>query len=142
MTHRRSPSESAENQERDLFRARLDEMIDMSHPLVRVSRAMPWNTLIESVGESFPLVPAGSGRRPLPARLVLGLLYLKHAYDLYDKAVCARWLENPYYQYFCGEVFFQTQLPCDPSSLTRYRKGSAGSGLNGTYLVDKALIQK
>ena len=44
----------------------------------------------------------GPGRRPLPARLVLGLLYLKHAYDLSDEAVCARWLENPYYQYFCG----------------------------------------
>ena len=70
----------------------------------------------------------GPGRRPLPARLVLGLLYLKHAYDLSDEAVCARWLENPYYQYFCGEVFFQTRLPCDPSSLTRYRKrlGEAG----------------
>ena len=128
MAHRRSPAEGAENQERDLFRARLDEMIDMSHPLVRVSQAMPWETLIDSVGESLPLVPAGPGRRPLPARLVLGLLYLKHASDLSDEAVCARWLENPYYQYFCGEVFFQTRLPCDPSSLTRYRKrlGEAG----------------
>ena len=128
MTHRRCPAEGHENQERDLFRARLDEMIDMSHPLVRVSEAMPWETLIESVGESLPLVPVGPGRRPLPARLVLGLLYLKHAYDLSDEAVCARWLENPYYQYFCGEVFFQTQLPFDPSSLTRYRKrlGEAG----------------
>jgi len=89
---------------------------------------MPWETLIESVGQSLPLMPAGSGRRPLPARLVLGLLYLKHAYDLSDETVCARWLENPYYQYFCGEVFFQTRLPCDPSSLTRYRKrlGEAG----------------
>jgi|GEM_PF-1547205 len=75
MAHRRAPAEDTENHERDLFRARLDEMIDLSHPLVRVSRAMPWETLIESVGESLPLVPAGPGRRPLPARLVLGLLY-------------------------------------------------------------------
>lgn len=109
MTHRRSPAEGHENQERDLFRARLDEMIDMGHPLVRVSEAMPWETLVESVGESPPLVPAGPGRWPLPARLVLGLLYLKHAYDLSDEAVCIRWLENPYYQYFCGEVVFQTR---------------------------------
>ena len=42
MTHRRCPAEGHENQERDLFRARLDEMVDMSRPLVRVSRAMPW----------------------------------------------------------------------------------------------------
>ena len=61
MTHRRSPAEGTENQERNLFRARLDEMIDMSHPLVRVSQAMPWETLIDSVGESLPLVPAGPG---------------------------------------------------------------------------------
>lgn len=105
MAHRRSPAEGTQNQERDLFRAPLDEMIDMSHPLVGVSQAMPSETLIESVGESLPLVRAGPGRRPLPARLVLGLLYLKHAYDLSDEAVCTRWLKNLYYQYFCGEVF-------------------------------------
>ncbi|EIT71959.1 ISXoo4 transposase [Hydrocarboniphaga effusa AP103] len=50
-----------------------------------------------------------------------GLLYLKHAYNLSDEALCERWLENPYWQFFCGEVFFQTRFPCDPSSLTRAR---------------------
>jgi len=58
----------------------------------------------------------------LPARLMLGLLYLKYADDLSDEAVVQCWMENPYWQHFCGEVFFQTRLPCDPSSLTRYRK--------------------
>ncbi|WP_386263460.1 transposase, partial [Xanthomonas translucens] len=63
-----------------------------------------------------------------PIRLMAGLLYLKHAYALSDEAVCARWLENPYWQFFTGEVFFQTRLPCDPSSLTRWRQrlGEAG----------------
>ena len=97
-------------------------MIDPRHPLVRVGEAMPWEALIDAVGDSLPAIPAGAGRRPLPARLMLGLLYLKYAYDLSDEAVCQRWLENPYWQHFCGEVFFQTRLPCDPSSLTRYRK--------------------
>ena len=59
----------------------------MSHPLAWVSNAISWETLIESVGEWLLLLPAGPGRRPLPARLVLGLLYLKHAYDLFDEAV-------------------------------------------------------
>lgn len=75
MAHRRSPVEGTENQECDLlrlFRARLDEMIDMKLPLVRVSHAMPWGNLIESVGESLPLVPVWPGRRPLLERLVLG----------------------------------------------------------------------
>ena len=55
-------------------------------------------------------------------RLIAGLLYLKHAYDLSDEAVCERWLENPYWQFFTGEVVFQTRLPCDASSLTRWRQ--------------------
>jgi len=63
-----------------------------------------------------------AGRRFFPARLMLGLLYLKYACDLSDEAVVQRWMENLYWQYFCGEVFFQTCLPCDPSSLTRYHK--------------------
>jgi IS5 family transposase len=57
-----------------------------------------------------------------------GLLYLKHAYNLSDEATCERWLENCYWQYFAGEVYFQTRLPCDPSSFTRWRQrlGEAG----------------
>lgn len=111
----------ARNREQDLFRSRLEDMIDPKHPLVRVGEAMPWDDLFAQVGDALPAIPAGAGRRPLPARLMLGLLYLKYAYDLSDEAVVARWLENPYWQHFCGEVFFQTRLPCDPSSLTRYR---------------------
>jgi hypothetical protein len=42
----------------------------------------------------------------LPTRLVAGLLILKHTHDLSDEVLCARWLENPYYQYFCGEEVF------------------------------------
>jgi len=59
---------------------------------------------------------------------MLGLLYLKYAHDLSDEAIVQRWMANPYWQHFCGEVFFQTRLPCDPSSLTRYRK-HLGEGL-------------
>src|SRR5262245_24613230 len=32
-----------------------------------------------------------------------GLAILKHTYDLSDEALCDRWVENPYFQYFCGE---------------------------------------
>lgn len=131
MAHQRSATENDATHECDLFKARLDEMIDMTHSLVRVANAMPWDGLINEVGQLLPQVPTAQGRRPLPARLVLGLLYLKYAYDLSDEAVCARWLENPYYQYFCGEVFFQTRLPCDPSSLTRYRNHLGEAGVEG-----------
>src|SRR5262249_56217800 len=51
-----------------------------------------------------------------------GLAILKHTYDLSDEALCDRWVENPYFQYFCGEEFFQHALVFDRSSLTRWRQ--------------------
>jgi Transposase domain (DUF772) len=41
------------------------------------------------------------------AHLMAGLATLKHTYDLSDEVLCERWVENHYYQYFCGEEFFQ-----------------------------------
>jgi IS5 family transposase len=53
---------------------------------------------------------------------VAGLLILKHMHNLSDEALCDRWVENPYFQYFCGEVVFRHELPFDRSSLTRWRQ--------------------
>jgi IS5 family transposase len=58
----------------------------------------------------------------LPTRLMAGLAILKHTYDLSNKALCNRWVENPYFQYLCGEEFFQHALVFDRSSLTRWRR--------------------
>jgi IS5 family transposase len=58
----------------------------------------------------------------LPTRLMAGLAILKHTYDLSDEVLCERWIENPYYQFFCGEEFFQHELVFDRSSLTRWRQ--------------------
>ena len=55
---------------------------------------------------------------PLPTRLMAGLAILKHTYNLSDEALCARWIENPYYQLFCGEEFFRHDLPFDRTSIT------------------------
>jgi transposase, IS5 family len=65
---------------------------------------------------------AGDGRPPLPTRLVAGLLILKHMHSLSDEVLCARWLESPYYQFFCGELSFCHRLPFDRSSLTHWRQ--------------------
>ena len=66
-------------------------------------------------------VSNSGGRASLPVRTMVALLYQKHVYDLFDDQVLERWLESPYMQYFTGEVYFQHELPCDPSSLTRWR---------------------
>jgi transposase, IS5 family len=62
-----------------------------------------------------------AGHPPLPTRLMAGLSILKHMHNLSDEDLCARWVENPYYQLFCGEEFFQHKLTFDRSSLTRWR---------------------
>ena len=82
-------------------------------------RAIDWQFLdARFAGVCAP----GAGQPPLPTRLVAGLLILKHMHDLSDEALCARWLENPYYQFFCGELSFCHKLPFDRSSLTHWRQ--------------------
>jgi IS5 family transposase len=60
---------------------------------------------------------------------MVGLCYLKHAFDLSDEALIERWCENPYWQHFCGFMFFQHRPPCDPTSLVRYRKRIGPDGM-------------
>ncbi|PPU71944.1 IS5/IS1182 family transposase [Xanthomonas cucurbitae] len=112
----------------ELFRSRLENQIDLRHPLAQLSHRLPWAALEHALSPRLPATCAAGGRPGLPVRLIAGLLYLKHAYDLSDEALCERWLENPYWQFFTGEVVFQTCLPCAPSSLTRWRQrlGEAG----------------
>src|SRR6201746_936006 len=112
------PRERRETGEQDLFRSRLDQIIDMKHPLVALGRTVDWEFLEREFGAVYTDDP---GRPPLPTRLMAGLAILKHTYDLSDEVLCERWVENPYYQYFCGEEFFQHRLVFDRSSLTRWR---------------------
>jgi transposase, IS5 family len=71
----------------------------------------------------------GQGRPAKPTRLMVGLHFLEHALDLSDEAVVAQWVENPYWQLFCGEEYFQHEFPIDPSSMTRWRKRVESAGL-------------
>ncbi len=90
----------------------------MRHELVKLEALIDWEFFEREWSEFFP---SASGRPATSPRLVAGLLYLQHAFKLSDEAVVARWVENPYYQHFCGETFFQHRPPIDPSSLTRWR---------------------
>src|SRR5271163_4917654 len=113
------PKERREAGAQDLFRARLDQIIDLDHALVRLARAIDWRFLGEKLGAVYTDEP---GRPPLPTRLMAGLSILNHSYNLSDEALCERWVENPYFQHFCGEEFFQHRLVFDRSSLTRWRQ--------------------
>ena len=113
------PKERRETGQGDLLRSRLDAIIDMDHALVKLARAIDWSFLEQQFGAVYEDKP---GRPPLPTRLMAGLAILKHTYDLSDEVLCERWVENPYYQFFCGEEFFQHRLVFDRSSLTRWRQ--------------------
>ena len=89
------PRERQETGEQDLFRSRLDRIIDLTHALVKLSRAIDWRFLEMQFGSVYS---DGPGCPPLPTRLMAGLALLKHMYDLSDEALCDRWIENPYFR--------------------------------------------
>ena len=110
----------------DLFRARLSSQLDRKHPLVRLAGVIEWDSFDAAFGA---LYHETLGRPGKPTRLMVGLSYLKHCYNLSDEQVCERWLENPYWQFFCGFDYLQHRLPIDPSSLTRWRERIGASGM-------------
>lgn len=110
----------------DLFRPRLDEQLNIKHPLVRLAGLIDWDEIHRTFAGHFT---SGRGRPALSPRLVAGLLYLQHAFDASDEAVVNTWVENPYWQFFTGETYLQTEAPVDPSSLTRWRKRIGEEGV-------------
>jgi len=113
------PKEPALSGQNDMFRSRLDQIIDLNHEKVILADKIDWQFLSDKCGDNYSDKP---GHPALSTRLMAGLHILKYADDLSDEEICARWVENPYYQYFCGEEFFLHELPFDRSSMTRWRQ--------------------
>jgi hypothetical protein len=135
----------------DFFRARLDTMIDLRHPLAVLATRMPWTEIEAALAPAFAhrdragrlvegadlfgptvqLAGAGvsnAGRPRLPLRLMVSLLYLKHAFNLSDEELVERWSENVVWQFFSGMTYYEPRLPCDATQLGRLRRvlGEAG----------------
>lgn len=136
----------------DFFRNRLDQMIDLRHPLAVLANRMPWQEIEASLAQRWARqVKAGkkiegldlfgpvsvvagggtsnAGRPRLPTRLMVALLYLKHAFNESDEEVIQRWGETPTWQYFSGNEYFEHQWPCDPTQLGRFRKALGEEGV-------------
>jgi transposase, IS5 family len=113
------PKQRRDSGQHDLLRPRLDQLADPQHALSKLGRQIDWGFLEWKLGAAYTDRP---GRPPLPTRLMAGLAILKHMHNLSDEELCARWLENPYWQLFCAEEFFRHKLPFDRSSLTRWRQ--------------------
>ena len=113
------PRDKRDSGQNDLFKARLDQIVDMNHALAKLGRQIDWKFLEEAFGSVYS---DGPGQPPLPTRLMAGLAILKHTFNVSDEVLCERWVENPYYQLFCGEEFFVHKLPFDRTSITRWRQ--------------------
>lgn len=116
----------ARDRQGELYSVRLDFLCKERHPLVRLSKVIDWSHFDEAFGK---LYSEGQGRPAKPTRLMVGLHYLKHAFDLSDEEVVTQWVENPYWQHLCGEEYFQHEFPIDPSSMTRWRNRLKSEGL-------------
>lgn len=112
------PSKTQAEDAGDLFRARLDQIINMQHALVRLAGKVDWDWIDGELSELF----SACGRPGVPTRFMIGLLLLKHIYGLSDEGVCERWVHDPYFQRFTGETFFQHELPHERSGLSHWRK--------------------
>jgi IS5 family transposase len=110
----------------DLYRARLESIIDLTHELVKMMRLVEWAGLERDLR---PYYCADNGRPGEPIRLMAGLQLLKDMKGLSDEEVCEVWRENPYFQYFCGEEFFQHRLPVEPPSMSIFRKRIGKDGM-------------
>ena len=104
--------------QRSLFSYPLEKILDPQHSLLRLAETIDWSEFDDLADECY----SEEGWPGCNTRLMIGLLYLKHAFDESDESVVERWVENPYWQFFCGFHEMQHECPIDPSSLSRWRK--------------------
>ena len=123
------PKEHRESGERDLFRSRLDQIIDMDHALVMLAGSIDWHFLEERLGAVYTDKP---GHPPLPTRLMAGLAILKHMHDLSDEVLCDRWVENTVFPVLLRRRILPTwarvrPLLADALAPTHGRREASGS---------------
>lgn len=112
------PKERESTPQEDLFRSRLDQIINRRHELVTLGEKLDWERVESELGPLY----AEAGRPGIETRLIVGLHLLKHIFGLSDEQVCERWEYDPYFQYFCGQVYFAHHLPMNRSSMSRWRQ--------------------
>ncbi len=123
----------------DLFRMRLDQMLDPKHPLVELADAIDWEYFEQEFGKFYV---ERVGRPGKSIRILVGLHYLKHAYDVSDEWCVEGFLENPYWQYFCGFEYFQHEYPLDPTTLVKWRHRIGEEGIEKLFLQTLATAKK
>lgn len=119
-----------------IFETALESFIDMNHELVLLSQRIDWGEVETEFSKYYC---RDNGRPSVPARKMVGLMYLKNLYNLSDEGVVARWMENPYMQYFTGEMVFQKRPPIDPADLAKFRKRVGAQGAEILFRISLAV---
>lgn len=109
-----------------LFQSRLSNQLNPNHPLVQLSKLIDWKSFEEEFSELFV---ERIGQPAKPVRLIIGILMLQHMYGMSDENIVYRWVENSYWQYFCGYDYLQHKIPIHPTSLIRWRRRLGEKGL-------------
>lgn len=128
-----------EGRQGKMFQARLDQILNLKHPLVELAQSIQWAVFEQQMGALYVEKVGCPG---LPIRLLVGLHYLKYLYDVSDEGVVEGFLENPYWQYFCGYAYFQHVFPCDPTSLVKWRKRVGPEGMEKLLKETVATAQR
>jgi IS5 family transposase len=110
-----------DNRQEELFQPRLGSQLNQKNELLLLSRLIPWSDLEVEFADLYQSNSSVGGQPPKPIRLMIGILLLQHLHNLSDEQVVRGWVENPYWQHFCGYDFLQWNFPINPSSLTRFR---------------------
>jgi IS5 family transposase len=96
----------------------LIHFINPEHELCRLAKLVNW----EQVEKDLVVYYSDKGAPSVPVRIMVGLIMLKQVYHHGDKSALSHWLENPYWQHFCGEVYFQHKAPFYFGDFSHFRK--------------------
>ena len=86
------PKQLPKKTQEELFRSRLDQILDSKHALFRLANQIDWSVFESEFG---PLYADQVGRPGVSTRLMVGLHYLKHSFDESDESVVERFLDHP-----------------------------------------------
>jgi transposase, IS5 family len=154
-------------QQSDFFAARISAMIDLRHPLAVLASRLDWeaidialkpslahqvragkvSTVNDLLGTHQVVTGAGvspAGRPRLNTRLMVSLLYLKHAFNFSDEDLVQTWSENIYWQHFSGMIFFESAVPCDATQVGRFRRALGEAGVEELLAktIETAVVTK
>jgi len=110
----------------DLFKAQFSQILNPEHPLLLLAEKIDWKRFDTALADCFC---PDFGAPALPTRLMVGLMYLKHAFNESDESLLDRWVENPYWQAFCGFTTMQHEPPIHPTSLVKWRQRAGAERL-------------